>query len=412
MKLRSLVWKEFLQRPLPLVTCLVAVVVVVASFVAVQTITRSSEMRVAAQLEQLGANLLVLPPSATLQDYYAADLHGATLSEEYVTRLALARKVGVDGMAPKLSVTAELEGRPVVLTGILPRADIQAKSAWGGVDLLTGELAPLGSKHAGCKGRCHVMVDEDDPSALAISRVVHQLPPDATLVGADIARRHGVSKGDRLELFGEAFEVAAILQPTGTVDDGRVFAHLHTVQRITGSGPVVNVIEIISCCEDAAAGLVGELRSLLPEANVVTIRPLVQTQIAVNRLVGRLSYALLAILIVAGAIGVASVMYTSVAQQQRELGTLMALGAKPSTVARLVLVRIALVGLIGGVVGVGCGLLVAGVIGPGLLNAPVVFSLGPPLVGAAAALLVALAASYLPARRAARLDPCVCFRSA
>jgi putative ABC transport system permease protein len=279
--------------------------------------------------------------------------------------------------------------------------------------MLGDGLAPLGTKHAGCKGRCHlVTADENDPTSLAVSRVVQELPPDVVLVGADVARRHRLNKGDHIKLLGESFEVAAILPPAGTIDDGRVFAHLHTVQRISDCGPVVNVIEIVSCCEDAAAGLVADLRGLLPDANVVTIRPLVQTQIAVNRLVARLSYALFAILLLAGGAGVASILYTSVVHAQCELGTLVALGASPSTVARLVLLKVTLVGLIGGVAGVASGMILAGVVGPALLEVPVTFSLGPPLLGATAAAVVALVASYLPARRAARLDPCSCFRGA
>ena len=43
---------------------------------------------------------------------------------------------------------------------------------------------------------------------------------------------------------------------TGTVDDSRVFAHLHTVQRLSKSGEVINAIEVMGCCEDAAGNLV------------------------------------------------------------------------------------------------------------------------------------------------------------
>ena len=47
---------------------------------------------------------------------------------------------------------------------------------------------------------------------------------------------------------------------TGTTDDGRVFAHLHRVQELADAGPVVNVIEIMGCCEEAASGLVADPR--------------------------------------------------------------------------------------------------------------------------------------------------------
>jgi putative ABC transport system permease protein len=64
----------------------------------------------------------------TLQDYYAADLHGETLPEELVTRLALSNLEGVDNLSPKLCVPATLSGRNVTLTGILPTSEFQAKA--------------------------------------------------------------------------------------------------------------------------------------------------------------------------------------------------------------------------------------------------------------------------------------------
>jgi putative ABC transport system permease protein len=411
MRLRSLAWKEFLHRPLPMITGLVAVILGVAALVSVQTIARSSEARVAAQLERLGANVLVLPRSASLQDYYAADAHGATLPEEYVTRLALSREIGVEGIAPRLSLATQLDGQRVVLTGILPRADFQAKAAWQGVDLLSDGLAPIGTKHAGCKGHCHfATVDQRDPKSFAVTRVVQELPRDAALIGAEIARRHRLAEGSQVTLMGHGLKVAAVLPATGTVDDARVFAHLHTVQQIAGTGPVINVIEIISCCEDAAAGLVGALEALLPETNVVTISHIVDAQVAVNRLVGRLSYAFFGILILVGGTSIASVMYANVSERQRELGTLTALGASPAVLARLVLLKAGLLGLIGGLGGIVAGLLVAFVVGPQWLEIPLLVRGGPLALGALAALVVSFAASYLPARRAARLDPCACFR--
>ena len=134
MTLRSLVWKELAQRPAPTITALMAVALGVAALVAVQSLASSSEAKVASQLTQLGANVLVLPEGVGLQDYYAADLHGQTLPEEYATRIILAQKVGVEELAPKLCVTTQLNGRDQVVTGILPRTEFHKKSAWGSVD--------------------------------------------------------------------------------------------------------------------------------------------------------------------------------------------------------------------------------------------------------------------------------------
>ena len=66
-----------------------------------------------------------------------------------------------------------------------------------------------------------------------------------------------------------------MLPQTGTVDDSRIFAHLHTVQDLAKKGPVINAIEIIGCCQQISAGVVDKVNRLLPDAKVVTV-----TQIA------------------------------------------------------------------------------------------------------------------------------------
>ena len=94
----------------------------------------------------------------------------------------------------------------------------------------------------------------------------------------------------------------------------------------------------------------------------------------------------------------------------REVGTLMALGATPGLVLRLFLGKALVLGLAGGLGGFLLGSGLALWLGPRLANVPV----GPlPALGLTAtvvAMTVALLASLLPAWRAARRDPCVCFR--
>jgi putative ABC transport system permease protein len=413
MRLHDLVRKEFSQRLVPMLTCFLAVTLGVTALVAIQNITESSERKVAGQLENLGANVLVLPPSANLQDYYSADMNGETIPEEYVARIALAKMVGVEDLSPRLCVKTKLDEHAVVLTGILPRSEFLKKASWQSVGLLADglDLNPVGSKHQGCSKSCTPRVLEDeDLHSFATTRVVPDLADDALLVGADLARRHGLEEGESLDLMGMTFEIVAVLPSTGTIDDGRLFAHLHTVQRIADVGPVVNVIEIMGCCEDAAGGLITDLGSVLPDAKVVTISRVVETQVAVNRLMERLAYVLYAILIVVGGTSIASVMYANVSERRRELGTLMALGATPRTLARLILTKAFVLGLAGGLCGLALGSGLAVILGPRLLDVAVRPSLTSGLAAFAAAVVVALIASYLPARRAATLDPCVCFQ--
>ena len=408
MKLFRLVWQELRLRPTAMVTSLLAVTLGVTALVAVQNIAVFSERAIAHKMETLGANVLVLPPTVSLQDYYAADMHGQTMPEENVTQLALAKLPGVQNLAPKLCVPATVKSVPIKLTGILPRSEFQSKAAWQSVSLLSN---PVGSD----RGCCDTSISDtssDDPADLATLRTIQELGKHQLVVGADLADRLAMQVGDRVAVLGESFYVLTVLPSTGTIDDDRLFAHLHTVQRLSESGEVVSVIEIMGCCEDAATSLVADLTSVLPGTKVVTISQVVETQVAVNGLMSRMSWVFFAILLLVGASSIASVMYANVAERRREIGTLMALGATPGYVIRMFLGKATLLGVFGGAGGFILGTVVAAVVGPQLLD--VIVRPMPQLfaVGLGTAILVAVGASYLPARRASRLDPCLCFGDA
>ncbi|MDB4874901.1 MAG: permease [Gemmatimonadetes bacterium] len=111
-----------------------------------------------------------------------------------------------------------------------------------------------------------------------------------------------------------------------------------------------------------------------------------------------------------GAVGIYGVMAYGVSLRQREIGVRMALGARPADVSRMISRQ----GLGLAAVGVGIGLLAAlgltRFMGRLLYN---VSSTDPIALGGTCVLLlaVALVASWLPARRAAAVDPSVALRS-
>jgi putative ABC transport system permease protein len=404
MRLPTLIGKELSERPVPMLTCLLAILLGVTALVAVRTVTVYSELAVARELDSLGANVLILPKGVTLQDYYSADLHGETLPEDYVERITLSRLEGVDNLSPKLCVPATLGDRPVTLTGILPKSEFAAKAAWRGAGIF--------SRPIGCGAQADIPGGEQlaDPKTLVRKRVIETLGESEALVGADVAARVGLTEGDTVQLLGERFTVLAVLPTTGTVDDARVFAHLHTVQRLSGKGEVVNVIEVVGCCKQIAAGLVENLNTLLPEAKVVTITQVIQTQQSVNRLMERLSLIFLAVLVTVGGASMASALYANVSERRKEIGTLMALGATPGLVVRLFLGKALLLGLAGGLGGFVLGSVAALWLGPQLASVSVRPLPSLALAATGVSVAVVLLASLLPAWRASRMDPCVCFK--
>jgi putative ABC transport system permease protein len=402
MNLRTLVWKELRQRPMAAVASGMAILLGVAALVAIRHVVVASELEIGRQMASLGANVLILPKDGSVQNYYAADRQSSTLPESHVSRILMEALPGVERLSPKLATTVELAGKEITLTGILPQSEFQT-ATWQSLKLFT-------RKHVGCKNGCGARPVDDSPEALATQRTIQQLGEHDLIVGADVAEAIGLIPAQKLFLLGEAFTTLAVLPRTGTVDDNRLFAHLHTVQRLTKAGEVVSAIEVLGCCEDAAGKLVPQLAELLPDAKVVTISHVVEAQVNVNQSMARMSLFVAITVVLVGGISVATTVSMNVRERRREVGTLMALGASPRYVAAIFLLKAIWLGLAAGTIGALIGLAVAVWGGPqwALANVEPLPGLTAGAIGAA--LAVSLVAAYWPARRAARMDPCVCFQ--
>ncbi|MCA9415804.1 MAG: ABC transporter permease, partial [Candidatus Omnitrophica bacterium] len=136
MKIRTLVWKEIFERKNQLVTSFLAILLGITVIVAIKNISYFSELAVARELDALGANVLILPKSVSLQDYYTADLRNEELPEQYVAQIAMSDVEGVDNLSPKLSLPISLNEKEFILTGILPKSELAAKSAWAGAGII------------------------------------------------------------------------------------------------------------------------------------------------------------------------------------------------------------------------------------------------------------------------------------
>jgi hypothetical protein len=127
---RKIILKELLERKKQFLTSFIAILLGIIVIVAVKSVSNSSEKAVAIQLDNLGANILVLPQATTIDNYYAADINAPEMPEDYVERIASSTIPGVDNMSPKLSARIKVKDYSLVLTGILPRNELASKPIW------------------------------------------------------------------------------------------------------------------------------------------------------------------------------------------------------------------------------------------------------------------------------------------
>lgn len=130
-----------------------------------------------------------------------------------------------------------------------------------------------------------------------------------------------------------------------------------------------------------------------------------QTSNAMKMMLGLIA----AVSLIVGGIGVMNVMLMTVRERTREIGIRMATGARERDILRQFLTEAVLVSVVGGIIGVASGL----AIGAALLfwNVAVIFSMSATIGAFACSVATGLIFGYMPAKKAAGLDPVIALAS-
>ncbi|MGA7063060.1 MAG: ABC transporter permease [Candidatus Acidiferrales bacterium] len=188
-----------------------------------------------------------------------------------------------------------------------------------------------------------------------------------------------------------------------------IHATMYSPQHVGGASFELRTAADPQAILPAIRQTVAQVNADLPLFNVTTESQQIDRLLFQERLVARLSafFALLALVL--ACVGLYGLLAYEVSRRTREIGIRMALGAQPESVLRLVLRQGIVLALIGAAAGIAVALGVMRYIKAMLYD---VGSSDPLTIIAVAVLLtlVALAACYIPARRAMRVDPMVALR--
>jgi putative ABC transport system permease protein len=240
------------------------------------------------------------------------------------------------------------------------------------------------------------------------------------IVNAAFVRRFiagGSPIGRRLTLYGEETPRAIV----GIVGDVR---HVDLAQPPAPEiyipvqqAPAANMTLVIRSIDRAAAppvdvarGVVARLDADLPLYNVQPMATIVSRSLFLQRAPMQLMIAFAGLAVTLAALGLYSVVSFMVSRRRHEIGVRVALGAGRRDILRLIVGRGMLLAGAGLVIGFGTSLALGRALSSLLFG---VDPTDPPTLAAVVALLTAVTclASYLPARRAAAIDPAETLRN-
>ncbi|MCL4183069.1 MAG: ABC transporter permease [Burkholderiaceae bacterium] len=289
---------------------------------------------------------------------------------------------GVDNLqpavfTPRLYEETTVNGRQVVVTGVIAQEEYKARFWW-----------------------------EVDDGRLLDTR-------DEVMVGKVFAQATSTRVGDVLEINGRALKVCGILRETDSPDDYMIFGDLGTVQAAFGKPNRVSLINVRAMCNYCPVGDA----ELAINQKVVGVRATSQREIAeaqhrIFRNVTGVILGLVVLSLLIACMAVFNMVMGTIHNRIREVGLLKVLGASRWQLVRLFMYEALLVGVIGGVAGYAIGYAIARFVGPWLVSGAVIETLWwyLPFAVVAATLASALATLY-PAIHVSRMRAADAFRA-
>lgn len=372
------------------VLTLLGIVIGVGSVITMLAIGDGAKKAVVDSISAMGSNLLVIRPGGPEQR----------------------RAWEIQTLVP--ADVAEINKLPHVAAA-LPELTGSYTIRYGNVDVstdvnATGYQYPMARKWDIASGTFFTEEDEKTFATVAVlgKTVVRKLFADEDPLGKYI-----IVNNVLFQVVGIMAERGA--DPGGADQDDKILVPYTTGSlRIMGRKFLRNVTVSVDS-EEHMMDVQDSVSSLLMERHGTedfTIRnmaSLIDTLSATQNTMTILLGSIAAISLLVGGIGVMNIMLVSVTERTREIGVRMATGARQRNIMQQFLIEALSVSALGGIIGVILGLLAAAIVGH--FGMPIDYSLGPVILAFSCAFLTGLIFGFLPARKAARLNPVVALAS-
>jgi putative ABC transport system permease protein len=381
------------RNPLRSFLTMLGIVIGVSAVVTMVTLGNGTTKSVSDRIASLGSNLLMVTPGQRGGPSFAG---GSAPRFKVADAKAIQDQLrGIKAVAPtagqSVTVVASAKNWTTTVTG--STNDYFTAGNW---KLASGRTFTEAEQRSGA------------PACVMGQTVRSKLFGDSNPVGTSI----------RVKQF--SCEVIGLLQSKGQASMGRdqddtIIVPLKTMQRrISGSEDVGSIM--VSATDGASTdrikssleNLMRERRRIGPNENdnfnVLDTREIAQTMTGTTQLLTTLLGAVAGVSLLVGGIGIMNIMLVSITERTREIGTRLAIGALEREVLLQFLIEAVTLSSLGGLI----GLLIAttaSIIFAQFMQVPFIFDPQINLLAFAFSAGIGVLFGYLPARRAARLDP-------
>ena len=379
---------------------MLGIIIGVGAVITSMAIGSGAQAAVLAQIESLGANLVIVIPGAI-------STGGVSLGTGTRTSLKLPDADAIAQEVPEVVAAA-------------PSSQTSAQVVAGGTNWFTTIVGsttswPAVNNWNVVQGRFFTSDEQTQAAKVAIlgSTVAENLFPDGSAVGSGIV------------IKSVPFRVVGVLDTKGQTGFGRdrddtVVVPITTLlDRLTGNS-WVGSIAVSATTPEAVPGVIDATERLLrlrhhlasyqpDDFSVRNISDVQQVRLATSQTQTLLLAGIAVVSLVVGGIGIMNIMLVSVTERTREIGLRMAVGARGRDILLQFLVEALTLACAGGVIGIAVGVGTAQ--GASLLaHWPVLISPFSMILGFASAAAVGVVFGFYPAQRAAALDPIVALR--
>lgn len=377
---------------------ILGIVIGISSVITMTALGTGAQSSIQSSIQSIGSNLILITPGS--QGGPGSQISSGRGSAKTLTKDdadAIATNIsGVEAVAPELSsryqVTARGTNTNTSVVGVT-----NAYPTVRNVDIAEGSFITEMHVHSLAKVAVLGPTARDDLFGTDVSDVV----------------------GQEIRINGMVFKVIGVTSQKGGSgfgsQDDMIFIPLSSAQRFLAGSSYVTTVSVQASDAADMSGVQEDITNLLLErhnisdataADFSTMNQtdIVSTATSVTQTLTWFLAAVAGISLLVGGIGIMNMMLTTVTERTREIGLRKAVGAREGDIRLQFLTEAIMLTVIGGVIGIILGWLIALALGA-FLSVAASVSVASVVIAFGVSAVIGIAFGYYPARRASRLNP-------